>query len=84
VPQQAIAAVRGGFPEVEDYPDDRIRFLVSLTVPPYDGTWWVRVLDETWATFEYDPPNAIWFVIRDNPGDAELSEYNWISTDMKG
>ncbi|KAK8866010.1 hypothetical protein IAR55_001161 [Kwoniella newhampshirensis] len=85
--EETISRVQRGFPQLADYPPNRIEFLVP--VPPLAGAEdttftnnntlnnnnnndrWGRVMDEAWPGFQASPPTRLRVQVVDGPGDLE-------------
>lgn len=54
-----------GFPLLQDYAEDRIRFFVGQAA----------ILTSTWGSLRRDPPKYITVLVSDGPGDLQKRAY---------
>lgn len=63
--------VRRAFPEIDQYPDERIEFEVGIDGSKED---WGGLMEDAWTQFATQPPSRIKVQITDQPGDARRRE----------
>lgn len=71
--QETISIAREAFDELDGFPDERIVFYARIG--PYQSS--VRVMDSIWQDLAVKEPEYIRVHIKDGPGDAEASEFEF-------
>ena len=76
--QETLAVIREAFDDLDGFSDDRITFHAKFSAEDVP----VRVMDAVWSRLANRPPVSISVRIKDEPGEAEASEFIECSRDL--